>query len=64
MLPSCSLCYKNRLQSTRTKKFIQILKRAKTTTTVAASTASTESDCEIPYTPNEENLDSIVNDLT
>jgi len=40
------------------------LKRAKTTTTVAASTASTESDGEIAYTPNEENLDSIVNDIT
>jgi hypothetical protein len=40
------------------------LKRAKTTTTVAASTASTESDGEIPYTPNEENFDSTVNNLT
>ncbi len=40
------------------------LKRAKTTTTVAASTASTESGGEIAYTPNEENLDSIVNDIT
>ncbi|CAF1409649.1 unnamed protein product [Rotaria sordida] len=39
------------------------LKRAKTTT-VAASTASTGSDGEIAYTPNEENLDSIVNDIT
>jgi len=40
------------------------LKRPKTTTTVAASTASTESDGEIAYTPNEENLDSLVNDVT
>ncbi len=40
------------------------LKRAKTTTTVAASTASTESDGVIAYTSNEENLDSIVNDIT
>ncbi|CAF4382859.1 unnamed protein product, partial [Rotaria sordida] len=38
-------------------------KRAKTTT-VAASTASTGSDGEIAYTPNEENLDPIVNDIT
>ncbi|CAF4754032.1 unnamed protein product [Rotaria sp. Silwood2] len=40
------------------------LKRAKTATTVAASTASAESDGEIAYTPNEENLDSFVNDIT
>ena len=40
----------------------QHLKRTKTTT-VAASTASTESD-EFPYTPIEENYDSIVNNIT
>ncbi|CAF4000120.1 unnamed protein product [Rotaria sordida] len=39
------------------------LKRAKKTT-VAASTASTERDGEIAYTSNEENFDSIVNDIT
>ncbi|CAF1283914.1 unnamed protein product [Rotaria sordida] len=52
------------LRSSRTSKTKnKHLKRAKTTTTVAASTASTESD-EFPYTPNEENYDSIVNDIT
>ncbi|CAF4884622.1 unnamed protein product, partial [Rotaria sp. Silwood2] len=52
------------LRSSRTSKTKnKHLKRAKTITTVAASTASTESD-EFPYTPNEENYDSIVNDIT
>jgi hypothetical protein len=52
------------LRSSRTSKTKnKHLKRAKTTTTVAANTASTESD-EFPYTPNEENYDSIANDIT
>ncbi|CAF1387609.1 unnamed protein product [Didymodactylos carnosus] len=37
--------------------------RAKATTTVAASTASTETDNEITYALNEENLDFSVNDI-
>ncbi|CAF1409636.1 unnamed protein product [Rotaria sordida] len=39
------------------------LKRAKTTT-IAVSTATSGSDGEIAHTPNEENLDCIVNDIT
>jgi hypothetical protein len=39
-------------------------KRVKSATTVAANTASTESDGEIPYTLDEENADSLINNLT
>jgi hypothetical protein len=40
------------------------LKRVKSATTVAANTTSTESDDEIPYTLDEENADSLINNLT